>query len=86
MFGLGIWELLVIFIVVIIFIKPEDLPRFFRKVGKMYGELKRYNDEILVKFRTIDQQLKKPLSIETNATEKAEPETTTNQTSAGDDI
>jgi Sec-independent protein translocase protein TatA len=72
MFGLGIWELVIIIIVVVLFVKPEDLPKFFRKVGKLYGELKRYNDEILVKFRTIDQQVKKPLTIITNELNKAQ--------------
>ncbi len=70
MFGLGIWELVIIVIVVILFVRPEDMPKFFRKVGKLYGELKRYNDEIMHKFRTIDQQLKKPVSIITEEIKK----------------
>jgi Sec-independent protein translocase protein TatA len=62
LFGLGIWELIIIFIVVILFVKPEDLPKFFKKVGKLYGELKKYNDDLLAKFKTIDEEIKKPLS------------------------
>jgi Sec-independent protein translocase protein TatA len=64
MFGLGIGELAIIVIIIIIFVKPEDLPKFFRKVGRLYAELKKYNDDLLGKFRTFDQQIKKSLSID----------------------
>ena len=73
MFGLGIGELIIIVIIIIIFVKPEDMPKFFRKVGKLYGELKKYNDDILVKFRNLDQQIKKPLSSITTETNKYNP-------------
>ncbi len=71
MFGLGIWELIIIIVAVVIFVKPEDLPKFFRKVGKLYGDLKRYNDEILQKFRSMDEKVKKPLTAFKSEFEKA---------------
>ena len=38
MFGIGPSELFIIAIVLIIFIKPEDVPLLLRKVGQMYGQ------------------------------------------------
>ena len=36
MFGLGFSEWVVIGIVIIIFVKPEDIPTLFRTIGKYY--------------------------------------------------
>ena len=43
MFGIGLWELIIIGIVIIVFIKPKDLPRFMRKIGKIYKDLQGMN-------------------------------------------
>jgi Sec-independent protein translocase protein TatA len=32
--------------VIIVFIRPDDLPAFFRKAGRAYAELKKAYDEI----------------------------------------
>lgn len=40
MFGLGFIEIIVIGIVVLLAVKPEDLPNFVKKIGKSYKELK----------------------------------------------
>lgn len=40
MMGLGLWELALIFLVVLIVIKPEDLPAFVRKVGAIYRKVR----------------------------------------------
>ena len=40
MFGLGFWELVVIAVVVILFVKPTDLPRFLRSLGRTYKRFK----------------------------------------------
>lgn len=40
MFGLGFWELAIIALVVLIFVKPEDLPKILRKIGYYYGRIK----------------------------------------------
>jgi len=50
MFTLGYTEIVVIIIVIIIVIKPEDLPKFLRKIGRIYGEIKKsYNDVSKIK-------------------------------------
>jgi sec-independent protein translocase protein TatB len=56
MFGIGFSELVLIGIILIILIKPEDLPRFFRSVGKIYGRMKgAYNDVISAKEKILKE-------------------------------
>jgi Sec-independent protein translocase protein TatA len=40
MLGINFFEFVVILCVVVIFIRPRDLPRFFRNIGKVYAQLK----------------------------------------------
>ena len=72
MFTLGFTEIIVIIIVVIIVIKPEDLPKFFKKMGRFYGEAKKSYGDInkikddFIKIAEIDdieteKILKKPI-------------------------
>ena len=39
-FGLG--EILLIFVIIVLFIRPEDLPRFIRNFGRVYGDVQRF--------------------------------------------
>lgn len=55
MFGIGWNELLVIFVVVIVFVRPKDLPKLFRQIGKLYGKLKSAYAELV---STKDQIIK----------------------------
>ena len=56
MFGIGPSEMLILFLVIIIFIRPEDLPKFLRSAGKFYGELKKmYNEIVGVKNQIIKE-------------------------------
>ena len=41
MFGLGFSEWLLIFMVVVIVVKPHDYPNLLRKCGQLYGKLTR---------------------------------------------
>ena len=41
MFGLGFTEIIIILVVILVVVKPEDLPKFFKKIGKFYRELKK---------------------------------------------
>ena len=45
MFGIGIWELLGIVIALIVFLRPEDVPKALRKLGRLYGRLTRLSRE-----------------------------------------
>jgi sec-independent protein translocase protein TatB len=56
MFGIGFSELVIIGLILIIMIKPEDLPKFFRSMGKFYGQLKRtYEDLVSVKDKILKE-------------------------------
>lgn len=46
MFGIGFFELMIVALVAFIFIKPEKLPQFFRKVGNLYREISKLNNKI----------------------------------------
>ncbi len=46
MFSLGLTEIIVIGIVLFVFIKPEELPGIFRKIGQTIGELNKVKNEL----------------------------------------
>lgn len=46
MFGLGFTEILVIAVVILIFVKPENLPGLVKKAGKSYGDFKHTMDDV----------------------------------------
>ncbi len=50
MFGIGFSEVILLALVAVVLIKPDDLPGFFRKAGKFYGKVKAaYKEVIAVK-------------------------------------
>jgi sec-independent protein translocase protein TatB len=48
MFGIGPSEIILVAIILIIFIRPEDLPKFLRSAGKLYGQIKKTYDEVIM--------------------------------------
>ena len=46
MFGLGFWEIVIIFSVALIFLGPEKLPEIARWLGKAYGEFRKVASDI----------------------------------------
>ncbi len=46
MFGIGLTELLIIVIVALVFIGPEKMPDFAKKLGRIFGDLKRTGDDL----------------------------------------
>ena len=70
MFGIGFGEIVVIFVILIIFIRPDDLPKFLRTAGKLYGKVKKmYNEIMKVKDKIIEE-------IDETATMDEAPSTT----------
>ena len=59
MFSLGLSEILIILVVMIVFIKPEELPEFFRKIGRLFGELNRMKNELKKLAETKSEEDKK---------------------------
>ena len=42
MFNIGLFELLVIFFFLILFIKPEEIPKVTKNIGLFYRKINRY--------------------------------------------
>ncbi len=65
MFGLGFFEILIIFLAVIIFINPRDLPAFFRKVGRLYQQIREIRNNSVQYIKEIEKEIEKPVPEET---------------------
>jgi len=57
MFGLGFFEILVVFLVVIIFINPKDLPKVFRRLGRLVRQLRDIRDTSVQYMRKIEREI-----------------------------
>jgi Tat protein translocase TatB subunit len=57
MFGLGFFEILIIFLVVIIFINPKDLPKVFRRLGRLVRQLRDIRDSSMQYMRKIEREI-----------------------------
>jgi Sec-independent protein translocase protein TatA len=72
MFGINLSEFVVIFCIVVIFVRPKDLPRFFYNIGKVYGQLKdayrglvKTRDEVLQDLKSeIDSELQPTVNLD----------------------
>jgi Sec-independent protein translocase protein TatA len=54
MFGIGFSEIIILFLVVIVLVRPADLPKFLRAAGRLYGKAKKaYRELITVKDRIL---------------------------------
>ena len=51
MFGLGVWEIALICVVVLVFVRPEELPRVMRKLGTLYGRVTGSSRRIMRQFQ-----------------------------------
>jgi len=64
--GIGIWELLLIFVLVMIFVGPRRLPEIATKLGRMYRNLKRASQNLTSELTrevniNSDQKIENPL-------------------------
>ena len=57
MFGLGFFEILIIFLVVIIFINPKDLPKVFRRLGRLVRQLRDIRDSSVQYMKKIEREI-----------------------------
>jgi sec-independent protein translocase protein TatB len=52
MFGIGFSEILVLLVILIVFVRPGDLPRFLRTLGRLYGRARAaYRELVTIKDR-----------------------------------
>ena len=57
MFGFSLAELLVVFLVALLFIKPDDLPEIARFAGKMVFKGKKALNDLKKYFKDVEQDL-----------------------------
>ena len=57
MFSIGLPEIAIIFLVLILFIKPEDIPKVFQTLGRWYGNLQRLYLGVTDEFRELSYDL-----------------------------
>ena len=48
MFGIGFAEIILIGLVLIMVVKPEDFPKFIRNAGNLWGKAKKFYNEIVI--------------------------------------
>ena len=51
MFGLGLWEIVVIVVVAVLFVKPDDWPKMLRSLGRLMRQ-----------FRSVSKSLKERMA------------------------
>lgn len=59
MFGLGLWEIVIIAIVAVVLIRPQDLPKIIRRLGRAYGMLTRLKESALQTARELESEINK---------------------------
>jgi Sec-independent protein translocase protein TatA len=57
MFGFSFAELIVVFLAILFFIKPEDLPQIARFFGKFYYRARKLFDEIKLQLKNVENDL-----------------------------
>ncbi len=87
MFGFSLAEFILVIIVAIIFIKPQDLPELARMLGKIVAEIKKIYQNLLAQFKELSQQeeianLTKEFQQQVSLSEKQKPIQKTTNTEA----
>jgi len=73
-FGLGFVEILIIFLVAIIFINPKDLPKLFRRLGRLVQQLRDIRDSSVRYMRRIEREIEEEDRNDGTPAEEAEHE------------
>ena len=68
MFNIGFLELLIIVFFLILFVKPEELPKIFKNVGLFYRKINRYYYNLKYEFDEINSleeisEIKKKIKV-----------------------
>jgi len=56
-FGLGFWEIVIIVIAILVFVRPHDLPRFFHQVGRVYRDIMDFRKAAGTVLRRIEREV-----------------------------
>ena len=57
MFGIGLWELLIVVAVSIVFIRPKDLPVVFQNLGRLYRRIRSFQRTFAEMARDIESEI-----------------------------
>ena len=63
MFGIGFYEFVVIFVLVVFLVNPKDLPAFFYKIGKLFSKAKRILFDLKEKFDNMSDEIKEDADL-----------------------
>ena len=75
MFGLGIWEIALLCVALLVFVRPEELPKVMGKLGQWYGK-------VTGSSRYIMRQFQEPFELEDDQPEGDRPQDTGNSIAA----
>jgi sec-independent protein translocase protein TatB len=78
-FGLGFVEILVILLVAIVFINPKDLPKLFRRLGRLVGQLRDIRDSSVRYMRRIEREIEEEDRRDKTSEEDSEKSTEAGQ-------
>jgi sec-independent protein translocase protein TatB len=78
-FGLGFVEILVILLVAIVFINPKDLPKLFRRLGRLVGQLRDIRDSSVRYIRRIEREIEEEDRRDKTSEEDSEKSTEAGQ-------
>jgi len=56
MFGFSLAELIVVFLVILIFVKPADLPEIAHFLGRVFFRAKRFYQELKSSFKDLEKE------------------------------
>lgn len=69
MFGIGLWEIIGIVLVLLVFMRPEDIPAAVRKLGRLYGRLTSMSGKLRME---IDQGIREAQKEDEQSSEEKE--------------
>ena len=75
MFGVGIPELMVIFLVALVILGPKQLPEVAKFLGKALGEFRKATDDLSAEFNTAKSMLEEEIRQAERASQEEKPKT-----------
>lgn len=82
MFGIGFSELIIIALVIIIVIRPSDMPAFFRKLGHLYAQAKKVFKDVAA----VKDNFMREMDITAAIQDADKPKDTSKTESSGQDV
>ncbi len=70
MFGIGFWETIIIIIVIILMVKPEEIPQFMRTVGRIIGEIRKIYEDFIFYIKSLEYKVQDGIDFEEKKTDK----------------